>query len=208
MNIRLHDDPLAMTLPPETGAARRRLVGTVALDDPALDGFNALLAQLDPHAPHVSADQLVTMARWLQSQPEDRAEAILGERLARADQLRRMLEDGDWSVDDPTRQRARRLLDYLQLVDDLIPDDQPLVGQLDDALLVELSWHTFRGTAIDYGDYCRFRADRRPGGTAGERVLAWENDCLAHVALLVQRRQVRAHRYAQGGDLPERFRVG
>ncbi len=208
MNLRLQDDPLALALPPEAQAGRRRLVGTVALDDPALDGFNALLSHLDPDAPRVSADQLVTLARWLQAQPGDHAEAILAERLARADQLRRMLDDGDWSVDAPTRQRARRLLDYLQLVDDLIPDDQPLVGQLDDALLVELSWHTFRGAAVDYGDYCRFRADRRPGGTAGERVLAWENDCLAQVALLVQRRQVRAHRYAHGGELPERFRVG
>lgn len=207
MNIRLHDDPLALTLPPEAGAARRRLVGAIELDGRALDGFNALLSHLDPEAPSVSADQLVTLARWLQEQPGDRAEAILCERLERAGQLRRMLDDGDWTVDAQTGERARRLLDYLQLVDDLIPDDQPLLGHLDDALLVELSWRTFRGAAVDYGDYCRFRATARPGGDAGDRVLAWENDCLAQAALLLQRRQVRASRYAHGGDFPERFRV-
>jgi hypothetical protein len=80
-------------------------------------------------------------------------------------------------------------------------------GQVDDALLVELSWRTFRGAAIDYGDYCRFRASAHPGGDAGDRVLAWENDCLAQAALLLQRRQIRASRYAHGGDFPERFRV-
>ena len=38
--------------------------------------------------------------------------------------------------------------------------------------------------------------------------MAWENHCLAQAALIIQRRQVRAHRYAEGGELPERFRVG
>ncbi len=208
MNIRLHEDPLALRLPPESGASRRRLVGTIQLEDSAVDGFNTLLAQLDPGAPEVSADQLVTLARWLQDQPGDHAEAILGERLARAGQLRRMLDDGDWTLHAGLAERARRLLDYLQQVDDLIPDDQPLVGQLDDALLVELSWHTFHGASVDYGDFCRFRAASRPGGNAAERVLAWENDCLAEAALLVQRRQVRDRPYAQGGEFPERFRVG
>jgi uncharacterized membrane protein YkvA (DUF1232 family) len=208
MNIRLHEDPLALTLPPQPADPRRRAVGTLRLDESAVDGFNALLAELEPDAPRISADQLVTLARWLQDQPGERAEAILAERLARADQLRRMLDDGDWTVDPRTRERACRLLDYLRLVDDLIPDDQPLVGQLDDALLVELSWRSFDGATIDYGDYCRFRAAARPGGDAGERVRAWENDCLAQAALLIQRRQVRATRYAHGGDLPERFRVG
>lgn len=208
MNARLHDDPLALRLPPQIGASRRRLVGTIQLEDAAVEGFNALLAQLDPQAPSVSADQVVTLARWLQEQPGHLASAILAERLARAEQLRHMLDDGDWTLDAGLGERVQRLLDYLQQVDDLIPDDQPLVGQLDDALLVELSWRSFRGAAVDYGDFCRFRADRRPGGDAAERVLAWENECLAQAALRMQRRQVREQRYAQGGEFPERFRVG
>lgn len=207
MNIRLHDDPLALRLPPKDCAGRRKRVGTFPLDDGELEAFNALLLGLEPAAPCVDADQIVTLARSFDDMPAERADAVLGERLRRAGQLQRMLDDGDWTLDPALAARARRLLAYLERVDDLIPDDEPH-GRLDDALLVELSWRTFAGVATDYADYCSFRAVARPGGDAADRVMAWENHCLAQAALIIQRRQVRAHRYAEGGELPERFRVG
>ena len=208
MNARLIDDRLALRLPPESKDSRRRQVGTIELGDGAVQRFNALLAQLDPNAPRVSADQLVTLARWLQDQPHEQAVALLSERLGRAEQLRRMLNDSDWEVCVETRERARMLISYLQEVNDLIPDDQPLVGHLDDALLVELSWSSFSNETLDYGDYCRFRTAERPRGNPLERRLAWETACLAEVALLQQRRQVRGRHYVVAPVLPDRFRVG
>jgi hypothetical protein len=207
MNLPLHQDALALRLPAAASDSRRRLVGDVLLSDGAVAEFNALLAHLDPQAPRISADQIVTLARWLQAQPPAQAAAIVGERLGRAEQLRRMLADGDWAIDSALADRAGLLVGYLQRVDDLIPDDQPLVGHLDDALLVELSWRSFRAASLDYGDFCRFRTEERPGGNGAERVQAWENACLAEVALLQQRRLVRGRRYAACGELPERMRV-
>lgn len=206
MNARLQDR-LALPLPPDSGDCRRRQVGPVALQDAAVRRFNAVLAQLDPNAPPVSADQVVTLARWLQDQPQDQAVAVLSERLGRAEQLRRMLNDSDWDVCVDTRERARMLISYLQEVNDLIPDDLPLVGHLDDALLVELSWSAFADQALDYGDYCRYRAAERPRGTPAERRLAWETACLAEAALIQQRRQVRGRHYAIAPALPDRFRI-
>jgi hypothetical protein len=204
----LTDRPsLPLTLPPASRDTRRRHVGATVLEDGAVQRFNDLLAQLEANAPAVSADQLVTLARWLQDQPAPQAVALLSERLGRAEHLRRMLHDSDWVVDADLRDRARMLISYLQQVDDLIPDDQPLLGQLDDALLVELAWPAFAAQTQDYGDFCRFRAIQRPRGTAGERRLAWENACLAEVALLQQRRQMRARPYAGVAPLPERLRV-
>ena len=54
----------------------------------------------------------------------------LAERLTRADQLRAMLEDGDWDVAGDMREHGRLLVGYLREVHDLIPDDQPLLGLL------------------------------------------------------------------------------
>ena len=164
-------DPLALRLPPESADSRRRHVGDLALEETAVARFNALLAQLDPNAPRVTADQLVTLARWLQDQPRDRAVAILAERLRRAEHLRRMLNDGDWELDAELRERSRLLISYLRDVNDLIPDDMPLVGHLDDALLVELAWPAFRDQSLDYGDFCDFRRDEQPRGSAADATL-------------------------------------
>lgn len=207
MNARHEPAPLTLPLPPESRDSRRRLVGGIELRDAAVQRFNHLLAQIAPNAPRVSADQLVTLARWLQEQPREHAIAILSERLARAEHLRRMLNDSDWDVCVDTRERARMLISYLRQVDDLIPDTEPLLGHLDDALLVELAWPTFADETLDYGDFCRFRTDERPRGTPRERRLAWETACLAEAALLQQRRQVRARHYIGGEPLPALFRV-
>lgn len=207
MNSRRLDDRNALRLPPESRDSRRRKVGTIALGDAAVKRFNQLLAHIAPNATSVSADQLVTLARWLQQQPGGQAMAILSERLGRAEQLRRMLNDSDWDTGADTRDRARMLTSYLQQVDDLIPDHLPLVGLLDDALLVELTWPAFEGETRDYADFCRFRAAERPRGNAAERRLAWENACLAEAALLQQRRGVRSRPYAAGPRLPDFMRV-
>lgn len=207
MQTRRQNDSNALRLPPESRESRRRLVGTIALGDAAVTRFNRLLAQIAPDAPSVSADQWVTLARWLQQQPQEQAVAILSERLGRAELLRRMLDDGDWDVRADTRERARMLTSYLQQVDDLIPDDQPLVGHLDDALLVELSWPTFEGEFSDYADFCRYRTAERPRGSPAERRLAWESACVAEAALLQQRRQVRSRHYVASPRLPDFLRV-
>lgn len=199
---------LTLALPPATHDSRRRQIGTTVLEDASVQRYNALLSRLEANAPQVSADQLVTLARRLQDLPGPQAVALLSERLARAEHLRRMLHDSDWDVDADLRERVRLLIAYLHQVDDLIPDDQPLLGHLDDALLVELAWPAFAGESQDYGDFCRFRASQRPRGSAREQRMAWENACLAEVALLQQRRQVRTRHYAGGEPLPERFRVG
>lgn len=205
-DTRLAPDPLPSHLGPDAFSRRRR-IGDLHVSDAAVADFNALLARLAPHAAPVTPDQIVTLARWLQDQTPERAAAIVGERLRRADRVRDMLADGDWTLEGGLRERARLLVDYLQRVDDLIPDDQPLLGHLDDALLVDLSWRQFDAEAADFGDYCRFRSREQPRGSARERVLAWEAACVAELTLLQQRREVRARRYATGGDLPERIRV-
>ena len=207
MQTRRQDDHNALPLPPETMESRRCQIGTIALGDAAVRRFNQLLSQIAPDAPHISADQLVTLARWLAQLPQEQAMALLSERLGRAEHLRRMLNDSDWSVCADTRERARMITSYLQQVDDLIPDDQPLVGHLDDALLVELAWPAFEAETRDYADFCRFRASERPRGSAAERRLAWENACLAEAALLQQRRDVRSRPYAASPRLPDFIRV-
>jgi uncharacterized membrane protein YkvA (DUF1232 family) len=108
-----------------------------------------------------------------------------------------MLLDGDWGVSVEFNRRARQLIDYISRPDDLIHDEIPIVGHLDDALLVELGWPALEGETRDYFDYCRFRRERKPRGTPNERRLAWEAECMAEVMRLRQKSEIRQRGYAR-----------
>ena len=207
-----HDAPLPATPALPLNAARAGLLGDprdapVTLDPRAVADFNALLHELHPDAPHVEAAAIASVARWLVELPPAQSEALLQARLGRLQELRDLAVDPDWGLEPALARRIYRLLDYVSQPRDLIPDDVPRVGRLDDALLVELAWPAFADETLDYGDFCRFRAEARPRGTPRERRLAWETACLAEVALIQQRRQVRARHYIGGEPLPALFRV-
>ena len=198
---------LPLTLPPKNTQSRRINIGQVALNDDAIGQFNHALHEVSAQAPSVHADQVVSLARWLQALPADIAVATINERIARIEQLRRLLSDTDWNVEPAFAQRARKLLDYLQHFNDLIPDDVPLVGHLDDALMVELSWEAFADEVQDFLDFCRFRSEQQPRGSAPERRAAWETACLAEANALLQRREIHARGYARTEPLNRPFRV-
>ena len=201
------NEPLPLTLPVARADSRRRQVTGLKLADAAVLAFNCDLQGVNEHAPAVDADQISSLARWLQALPAKTAEATIGLRLARAESLRRMLDDPDWSLPAHVAQSGRRLLDYIRRIDDLIPDDLPLIGHLDDALLVELSWSEFAGEVQDYLDYCRFRSEVRFRGTAEERRTLWESACLAEANAIIHRLQVRERGYARTEPLSRPLRV-
>jgi hypothetical protein len=198
---------LPLALPAVHGDSRRQEIAGLKLADAAMLAFNYQLHDVHAQAPSVDADQIISLARWLQELPAETAEATISLRLARAESLRRMISDPDWSLPADVVKRARHLLDYLRRFDDLIPDDLPVIGHLDDALLVELSWSEFAGEVQDYLDYCRFCREGSFRGTAGERRTAWESACLAEASAMIHRQEVRERGYARQAPLSQPFRV-
>lgn len=197
----------ALPLPlPQAHAAGGATDG-LRLADAAMLAFNFELQDLRHDAPSVDAAQVAGLARWLQALPPETAAATIELRLARAESLRRMLDDGDWSLPGDVAARGRRLVGYIQRCHDLIPDDQPQFGHLDDALLVELSWSEFAGEVQDYLDYRRWCSRETMRGNAQERRIAWEADCLAEAGAILHRQEVRERGYARPEPLSRPFRV-
>ncbi len=196
------DDPLPMTPAgvPEAVAPK--------LDPDAIVRFDALLHELYPDAVRVDRDRIVNLCLWLSSMSPRAAQDVLDRRLCRLEELRAMLEDRDWDADDPVRARVARLVDYADQVDDLIPDREPLLGKLDDVLLLELSWPAFAVEAEDYRDFCAYREEVRPAGTAGERRAAWIRDRLAEAALWQHHLRVNDSHYSWRGHAERPFHVG
>lgn len=150
---------------PAGGPARRHAVGNLALDDCSMQPFNALLERL--HHPPLACDQLATAARDLYRQYGDPCPDPIARRLAIARQIDRMLGDSDWSPGLDAIEPARLVVDYLCGEHGLIPPGVPVVGHLDDAIVVDAAWPYLAAEIESYLDFCRLRATEASlnGGT-------------------------------------------
>ncbi len=68
-----------------------------------------------------------------------------------------MLSDADWKLDDDERSPVLAALAYLCDPEDIIPDDIPGIGLLDDAVMIELAFRELRHEIDAYEDFCRYR---------------------------------------------------
>lgn len=164
--------PLPSALQPATvpsGApARRHAVGEVALDDRSVQQFNALLERL--HHPPLACDQLATAARDLYRRYGGRCPDPIARRLAIAREIDRMLGDRGWSPARDALEPARLVVDYLYGEHGLIPPGVPVVGHLDDAIVVDAAWPYLAEELDSYLDFCRLRAiEASLNGDAGPR---------------------------------------
>lgn len=179
----------------------------LTLDGQAVVEFNSLLHELHPDAPHVEAEDVASVARWLLSLPAAQAEALLHARLGRLQDLRDLVADPDWGIEPALAHRIERLLAYVSQSRDLIPDDVPLIGHLDDALLVELSWPMLAEELDDFRDYCRFREDSGDAHGGHPTRDDWLAARLQEGALWEQLHRVRSQRYVDYAPATGHLRV-
>lgn len=90
--------------------------------------------------------------------------AFVTQRLERLDDLIAMLKDEGWALAEEDAQRVRSALVYFAVPADAIPDHVPVLGYLDDAIVIELCARELRHELEAYEDFCDYRqreADRR-----------------------------------------------
>jgi uncharacterized membrane protein YkvA (DUF1232 family) len=187
---------------------RRKRVGDWTLCEEEVAKFDALVQDVHPGAPRVDADHVAQVARWLLAMPEERAAAMLAERLARIDELRRMVADADWDCADRERVNVQKMLAYLDQEETLIPDRTPTLGKLDDLLLLELTWPALAREVDEYQDFCRYRDSEHPVGSGAQQRATWIRERLAALALVQHQQRVSGSHYAIAGLPSEPFRIG
>lgn len=75
---------------------------------------------------------------------------FMRERLAHLDLLYAMLADASWEMDESARSLALAVLVYVCDPEDLIADDVPGIGLLDDALMIDVACHELRAELEAY----------------------------------------------------------
>lgn len=79
------------------------------------------------------------------------------DRLEKLEMLLAMVNDPDWPLDDDERTPVLSGLAYLCDPEDLIPDDIPGIGMLDDAVMIELVFRELRHELDAYADFQAYR---------------------------------------------------
>jgi uncharacterized membrane protein YkvA (DUF1232 family) len=82
---------------------------------------------------------------------------FVAERLAKLETLLAMVCDAQWPLTDAERSPVLSGLAYLCDPEDLIPDDIPGIGMLDDAVMIELVFRELRHELEAYEDYLAYR---------------------------------------------------
>jgi hypothetical protein len=133
-------------------------ITSLHLRDEEMTRFNAIVRELNSeHAPF-SADQIAGAARRvLRAAMKGQESAFIKVRMRRAGEMRSALKDKQWSIPAPLQSKMRAIIDYLDDPTSLISNDVAIVGQLDDAILVDIAMDSLRGELEDYADFCRFR---------------------------------------------------
>ena len=86
-------------------------------------------------------------------------------RLAKIETLLAMLTDPDWPLEADERSPILAALAYACDPEDIIPDEIPGIGLLDDAVMIELVFHELEHELEAYEDFRRFRKSLTSGAT-------------------------------------------
>jgi uncharacterized membrane protein YkvA (DUF1232 family) len=88
-------------------------------------------------------------------------------RLVQLQTLLDMLTDPDWRLDEKDRSPVLATLAYLCDPEDVIPDEIPGIGLLDDAVMIELVFRELRHELEAYEDFRAFRQTLARGKSRG-----------------------------------------
>ncbi len=84
---------------------------------------------------------------------------FVAKRIPELELLLSMLTDDDWQLPEIDRERLLATFVYFADPEDILPDDIPVIGYLDDVIIIELAVRELRHVREAYEDFRVFRTD-------------------------------------------------
>jgi hypothetical protein len=132
-------------------------------------------------------------------------------RLKHLDTMIAMVEDVGFGLPEANRDNVLAALAYFSSPDDMVPDDVPVLGFIDDAIVIELCVRELQPEIEAYNDFHRWRdneATRRGENTAGLTLNRVEWAEARRVETLERMHRRRRESYTGGGRSgPSLFKV-
>lgn len=181
MFIELANYPLPLKLGHATVALQRRhYAGPIDLRSSAFASFTQVVEELLQAPAEMDADQLACTARSLMDRyPGRHSVPCISARMRLIVALRALIAESSWELPPEAATLIHRLLAYHDRSEHLIPTGLPVLGHLDDAVLLDAVWPRIRDDMQEYMDFRRLRRiEAELGGVRPSRLPFTRQDWL------------------------------
>ncbi|XOV78344.1 MAG: YkvA family protein [Aestuariibacter sp.] len=146
------------------------------LSDADLEHFKTMMKAAMQKASGLSDDQIIEKARELVGNMEKASlPDFVRTRMLSLAALIDAVQDDEWQMPEDEQKDIMMSLAYFSEPHDLVPDDVPVLGYIDDAIMIELVLQDMSLDLKAYREFCGFRAteEARRGESAGVNRENW-----------------------------------
>ena len=129
------------------------------LTDRDLDFFRKALAQSREAVRDAEESEIIEAINdvLIEIRKNEPLPDFVGKRIPELESLISMLTDEEWQLPEGDRERLLATFVYFADPEDILPDDIPVIGYLDDVIIIELVVRELHHVRIAYDDFCQFR---------------------------------------------------